>query len=155
MRKEVKKEVGDQLKEKIEEFENQVKRILADYQNLEKRVTAEKREWIVSANRELLLRILPVLDTLRMASEHSNDEHVRISVKQFEDILRSEGVTKIETEGKDFDANTMECVATEAVDASTNSGQGENKVLKELQAGYMLGDKVLRVAKVKVGKTSN
>ena len=138
----------DLLEQRIEELENQVKRTLADYQNLEKRVAEEKREWIVSANKELLLRILPVLDTLRMASEHSDDENLRISLKQFDDILKGEGVSRIETVGKDFDPATMECVTTE-------DGQGENNVTGELQAGYMLGDKVLRPARVKVGKASN
>lgn len=144
IKKDEKKQEEQQRNEKIEELENQLKRSLADYQNLEKRVSDEKREWIVSANKALLLRILPVLDTLRMASDHSQDENLRISLKQFEDVLKGEGITKIDTGGQDFNPQIMECVLTE---------QGEeNKVIEELQTGYMLRDKVLRPARVKVGK---
>lgn len=144
MKKNAKPKDQEQVNQKIEELENQLKRALADYQNLEKRVAQQKREWIVGANRGLLLRILPVLDTLRMAAQHSQDQNLQISVKQFEDILKAEGIIKIETEGCDFDPATMECVTTE-------EGQ-ENKVTAELQAGYMLGNKLLRPARVKVGK---
>lgn len=129
---------------RIEELENQLKRALADYQNLEKRVQEEKKEWIRSANKELILRILPILDTLIIASLHSQDESLKVSVKQFEDVLKGEGIAKIETVGLEFNSQMMECVATE-------EGE-ENKVLEEVRSGYMLNDKVLRVAQVKVGK---
>ena len=152
----------EELKQKIEELENQsrsdrdqTKRVLADYQNLEKRVLEERKLWIQAANKELLLRILPILDTLRIASEHSEDENLRISVKQFEDVLSGEGIVKIETEGQEFNPQTMECVATVKVDPSAGSGQEEGKIVEEIRPGYMLHDKVLRVAQVKVGKASN
>lgn len=132
---------------RIRELEAQVKRTLADYQNLEKRVQNERYEWIKSANKELLLRILPVLDTLTLVAQHVDDTSLKVSIKQFEDVLTSEGVTKIDAVGKDFDPATMECVTT---------ADGEdNKVLEEIRTGYMLGDKVLRPAQVKVGKEVN
>lgn len=139
---------------RIEELENQAKRALADYQNLEKRVAGERSEWIRGANRELLLRLLPVLDTLIMASKHSQDQSLQVSVQQFLDVLKSEGVEKIKTEGEVFNPQTMECVATEAVDPSTGSGQEEGKVIEEMRVGFMLGDKVLRPAQVMVGKSA-
>jgi molecular chaperone GrpE len=139
--------VSDELQElqkSIEEFEGKYKRALADYQNLQKRVTEEKGEWIRSANKDLLLRLLPVLDTLMMAEKHLQDQGLQVSINQFLDILKGEGVIRVKTVGVEFDPFTMECVTTE-------EGE-ENKVLEELRAGYMLYDKVLRPAQVKVGK---
>ena len=135
----------EKLKQKAEGLENQVKRVLADYQNLEKRVAEQRREWIVNANRDLLLRLLPILDTLILASKHSEDKSLQVSIQQFLVVLESESIKKIETTGKMFDPNTMECVTT--VDGE------EGKVIEEVRSGYILGDKILRVAQVKVGKT--
>src|SRR6266404_78726 len=132
------------LKKQVEEFENNYRRALADYQNLQKRVQEEKSEWIRSGNKEFILRILPVLDTLILAQQHVKDQGLQLSVSQFLDVLKSEGVTKIETVGQEFNPHLMECITTE---------EGvENKVLEEIRAGYMLYDKVLRPAQVKVGK---
>jgi len=134
----------EELKQRAEEFENNYKRALADYQNLQKRVSEEKSEWIQSANKDLLLRLLPVLDTLMLAEKHLQDQGLTVSINHFLDTLKAEGVTRIKTTGEDFNPHLMECVTTE---------QGEEgKVLEELRAGYMLYDKVLRPAQVKVGK---
>ena len=137
-------EEGEGLKQKIIELENQTKRTLADYQNLEKRVGEEKREWILASNKNLLLRILPVLDTLMLAAKHSGDQSLKVSVSQFLDILKSEGVLRIETKDKDFDPRFMEAI-------KVVEGE-ENKATEELRAGFMLGDQVLRPAQVVVGK---
>ena len=132
------------LKQQVEDFENKYKRAIADYQNLQKRVQEEKSEWIRAANKELLLRILAVLDTLILAYQHTQDKNVQVSVQQFLDVLKTEGVTKIETVGKKFDPNIMDAIATD-------TGE-EGMVLEELRAGFMIYDKLLRAAQVKVGK---
>ena len=134
----------EELKQQVSEFENNYKRALADYQNLQKRVQEEKSEWIRSANKDLILRILTVLDTLILAYQHTQDKNVQVSIQQFLDVLKSEGVIRIETVGKKFDPNTMEAIATD-------TGE-EGMVLEELRAGFMMYDKLLRAAQVKVGK---
>ena len=127
-------------------LENQLKRALADYQNLEKRIASEKSSWILASNKNLLLRLLPGLDSLLLAEKHTQDEGVKISIKHFLDILENEGVKKIETVGKDFNPNLMEAITTQ---------EGEDgKVLEEVRAGYMLYDQVLRPAQVIVGKSA-
>ena len=138
------KQEPDSLKQKIIELENQTKRTLADYQNLEKRVDVEKREWILISNKNLLLRLLPILDTLMLASKNSQDQSLQVSVNQFLDVLKSEGVIRIETKDKDFDPRLMEAI--QAVEGE------ENKVIEEVRAGFMLGEQVLRAAQVAVGK---
>ena len=140
-----------ELRKKAEDFENNFKRVLADYQNLEKRTAEEKQELIKSASRGLILRLLPALDTLVIAQKHTNDQGLKLSVRQLFDILEKEGVVKIETMGENFDPKYMEAVTTVEVDPSTDSGQ-EGKVVEELRPGYMLDDKVLRVAQVVVGR---
>src|SRR4051812_48473375 len=85
------------------DWEDKYKRALADYQNLEKRSHEQRREWIMSSNKELLLRILPVLDTLILAQKHSEDQNLKVSVQQFLDVLKAEGIIKIEALGQEFD----------------------------------------------------
>ena len=150
-KKNVKKEDSVGLHKRIEELETQLKRVLADYQNLEKRTAEEKQELIKSASRGLILRLLPALDTLVIAQKHTNDQGLKLSVRQLFDILEKEGVVKIETMGENFDPKYMEAVTIVEVDPSTGSGQ-EGKVVEELRPGYMLDDKVLRVAQVVVGR---
>jgi molecular chaperone GrpE len=134
----------EQLKLRVEQAENSHRRALADYQNLQKRVSDQRSELILSANRDLLLRILSVLDTLVLANQHVENEGLKVAINQFMDVLKAEGVSRIDTVGHDFNPHLMEAVAIE-------SGE-ENKVLDELRAGFMLNDKVLRPAQVKVGK---
>jgi molecular chaperone GrpE len=137
-------EETEKLKQKLEEAENKYIRALADYQNLQNRVKKEKEEWIKLSNREMLLRLLPVLDTLVLASQHLDDKGLKVSINMFLDTLKAEGVTKIKTEGEKFNPETMECIQTDAGE--------ENKVLAEIRAGYMMHDRLLRPAQVKVGK---
>jgi molecular chaperone GrpE len=111
---------------------------------LQKRASEERQEWVRSANKDLLLRLLPILDTLNLAQKHIQNDGLKVSIAQFLDTLKTEGVTKIEAVGKDFDPHLMECITTE-------EGK-ENKVLEEMREGYMLYDKVLRAAQVKVGR---
>lgn len=136
-------EKHDETKEKIAEYESKWKRAVADYRNLEARMHEQRAEWLRSANRDLLIHLLPVLDTLLLATQHSQDKTLSVSVSQFLDILKAEGVTKIEAVGKEFDPLVMEAIMT---------AEGEeNKVLEELRAGFLLYDKVLRPVQVKVG----
>lgn len=138
-------EESARLKVKISELENQVKRTLADYQNLEKRVAEERRSLILNSNKQLILRLLPVLDTLMLANKHLNDQGLTLSIQQFLETLQHEGVKPIgPTTHAKFDPKLMECV--EVVEGE------EGRVVSEVLTGYLLNDEVLRPAMVKVGK---
>lgn len=132
------------LEKQIEESETKYKRALADYQNLEKRVAEQRVELIRGANKDLLLRLLPVLDTLILAQQHVEDKNIEVSINHFLDILKSEGVTRIKTSGETFDPMLMEAISVVEGD--------ENKVINEVRAGFLLHDKLLRAAQVTVGK---
>lgn len=135
------------LEARLEGTENKYRRALADYQNLQKRTQDERIELIRSANKDLLLRILQVLDTLILAQQHVQDKNLEVSINHFLDILKSEGVIRIKTVGEDFDPAVMEAIAT---------AEGEEgKVVNEVRVGFMLNDKLLRAAQVTVGKENN
>ncbi len=131
--------------DELVQLESQLKRALADYQNLEKRIALEKSVWIRMANRDLILKLLPGIDNLLLAEKHTEDEGIKVSIKHFMDALEQEGVKRIETEGAEFDPNTMEAI-------QTVEGE-ENKVVEEVKAGYTLNDDVIRPAQVVVGKS--
>jgi|SRR3989344_2765844 len=139
-----KKQVKPEKSEEIENLKNQLKRTLADYQNLERRVASEREEQIKSANRGLILRLLPALDMLVLAQKHTQDEGLQLSVRQIFDTLEKEGLKQIETEGQNFNPELMEAV-------HITEGQ-EGKVMEDLRTGFLLNGKVLRPAQVVVGR---
>lgn len=131
------------LLQKIEDIEDKYKRALADYQNLQRRTQEEKREWAKLSNKDIVLKLLPILDTLMLAEKHTKDQNFSLTVQQFLQVLEQEGVKRIKTVGEEFDPRLMECVTTQ---------KGElHKVLEEVRAGYMMYDQVLRSAQVIVG----
>jgi molecular chaperone GrpE len=132
------------LKNQISEFEDKYKRALADYQNLERRTEEQKREWIMQASKNVILKILPVLDTLMLAQKHIEDKGLTISIDQFLKALQDEGITRIKAVGEKFDPHLMESIGT-------MEGK-EGQVLEEVRTGYRLYDTVLRSAQVIVGK---
>jgi molecular chaperone GrpE len=138
------KKLIEELEDQAKEFEDKWKRALADYQNQEKWMHEQRSEWIKTANKDLLLRILPILDTLVLAQQHSQEQALKVSVDQFLTILKDVGAARIETVGKEFNPYLMEAITTE-------DGE-ENKVITEIRAGYTLYDKILRPAQVTVGK---
>lgn len=136
----------EELKKKAEELEDKYKRALADYQNLEKRVREEKSQWIMGSNKELILHFLPILDTLMLTEKHIKikDEGLSLSIQQFLGILKTEGVEKIDSLGKNYDPTLMQCL-------ETITGE-DGKVLEDVRTGYLLHGNVLRPSLVKVGK---
>lgn len=135
----------EKLKKEIEEWKSKYLRALADYQNLEKRISEQKQEFIKYAAEKIIHDLLTVLDTLEKAEEHLKDSGLTLGVKSFKEILGNNGLIKIEVLGKKFDPLTMECIEV------IGDSKGDD-VIEELRSGYRLGDKIIRVAQVKVGK---
>ena len=133
-----------ELEERILELENNWKRALADYKNLERRTGEEKETFINYSNETLIRSLLPVLDHLEMLGKHFDDEALKMILADFKNIMENEGVKEIETLNKDFDMETMDAV--EIVEGE------ENKIIEVLTKGYFLKNKLLRPARVKVGK---
>jgi molecular chaperone GrpE len=134
----------DSTKQKLEEMEQNWKRALADYQNLVKR-TREQQDMMRSyACVSLVERLLPAMDHLELAATHLNDAGLNMVVNQFKQALEDEGVTPIKAVGELFDPQLMECV--ELVEGE------DNVVMEVVTQGYTMQQKVIRAAKVKVGK---
>ena len=139
-----KEEQIKKLEERLEEMENNWKRALADYQNLQKRVIEEKEQMAIFAKETVIRHLIPSLDNFEMAKKHCEDKGFDMAIKEFFKILKELGVEEVETESKDFDAETMEAV---------ESVEGEkNKVIEVLRKGYFLDGKLIRPARVNVGK---
>ena len=129
---------------KLEDIENRLKRALADYANLEKRIAREKKEFVKFSNAQLLDKLLLVLDDLELCEEHLKNKGVTMVYNRFQEVLESEGVEEIKVLGKKFDPETMDAV--EIIPGP------KNKVVEIVLKGYILNNKVLRPAKVKVGQ---
>jgi len=126
-------------------LKNQLARALADYDNLRKRTEAEKSVWLEFAKQELLIKLLPVLDTLEKAQKHLKDEGLVMAISQFQNILKEGGIIKIE--GGKFDAKIHEAV-------DVVKGKEEGKITEVLLTGWKFEDgPVIRPAKVKVIKS--
>lgn len=136
----------DDQKKQIDELTNNWKRALADYQNLEKNYTQQKQNLSVYIKKEILTKFLPVLESLEKAHEHLKDKGLELAIKQFKELLKSEGVEELDVLNKNFDPNTAECIDTEKTDDK------ENIVTKVLTKGYKLFGEVILPAKVVVSK---
>ena len=133
----------ESLKSQMADLDDKFKRLLADYQNQDKRHTAQKSAIYKLANETLLDKIIPVLDDLERAQGHLNDSGLGQVLRQFQQVLSTEDLAIIESDGLDFNPETMDC-------AEVVAGP-KNKVVKTVAKGYRLFDKVLRPAKVEVG----
>lgn len=140
------------LRAELEEKQQQYLRLAADFENFRRRSAQEARERAQRAAEEVVAALLPVLDNLRRAVEHVPAEDtsplatgVRMTVRQFEEILQRLGVESIPAVGERFDPTWHE-----AVHGETSSEVEHDTVVAELERGYRLRDRVLRPAKVHV-----
>ncbi len=142
MKKDMKDNKVKELQDKVAELENGWKRALADYTNLQKRTDEEKKQIFDFANEILILKLLPILDNFGKLEEHTNDQGLLLTIKEFKGVLEGSGLEEIKTEG-DFNPNEMEAI---------EMSEGEkNKVIKVTQKGYKLNGKLIRPARVCVG----
>lgn len=147
--KNIKTDVKDgeaQLEKRVEELEDQLKRAIADYRNLERRVSEERSNDIKFANRQLIVSLLPAIDILVLADKFTNDENVKLAVTKILEILKDNGIEKIDTNDAKYNAELMEAVQLE--------GEAGDQVIEELRSGFTLYGKVIRPAQVKVGNKS-
>jgi molecular chaperone GrpE len=144
----------DEMIQKIGELTLGWQRTQADFANYRRQVEEDRKKLIKTANSDLLLDILPVLDNFQLAAKHTPSElennnwtqGVKQIEKQLENILETEGLIKIESIGTQFDPNFHE-----AID-HIPSDKPENEIVEEVISGYTFDGAVLRPAKVKVSK---
>lgn len=144
----------ESLQQELAAMTETAKRALADLQNFKKRTEEEKKGLRQFAAMSLIIEILPVFDNFNRAlaqipediAENQWVAGITNIAKQFKGIIEKQGLTEITTEGEKFDPVKHEALM---------QGPGEKEMIIEtFEPGYMLGDKVLKPAKVKVGDGS-
>ncbi|MGA3038307.1 MAG: nucleotide exchange factor GrpE [Vulcanimicrobiaceae bacterium] len=141
-------------KAKAEENYNKYLYAMADFENYKKRIERQFADIATAGKRQLLERILPVMDNLERALAHDADaETTRKGVEQtlrgFEQVLASENVRPYSVKGQRFDPTLAEAIGTQPT-----PGVADDIVVEEAQRGYKYGDEVLRPARVIVAKSS-
>jgi len=146
-----------ELKKELDELRDKYVRLYADFDNFRKRNAKEKIELIQTASKDVIKELLPVIDDFERAQkalETSNDikavkEGMSLIYQKLLNNLSSKGLKPMDSVGKDFDVSLHE-----AVTEVPTTPEKEGKVIDELEKGYYLNDKIIRFAKVIVGKKS-
>jgi molecular chaperone GrpE len=125
-------------------------RALAEFQNYKKRVERDRASDQAIMKGDLIRKVLPVLDDLERALSNRPEDSawtsgIELIQRKLLSILESEGVMRIEAEGAPFDPNVHEAISQEPIE-----GAESGSVVAVAQQGYMLGDRVIRPAQVKV-----
>ena len=125
-------------------------RALAEFQNYRKRVERDRSAEQMSMKGDLIKMVLPVLDDLERALQNRPADDawssgIELIQRKLQAILEAEGVERIEAVGTVFDPTFHEAISQEPVD-----GVESGRVVAVMQQGYMLGERVIRPAQVRV-----
>jgi molecular chaperone GrpE len=140
------------LKKQRDDYYDRLLRKTAEFDNFRKRTDRERQQLAEAAAADLIGELLPLVDDMERALKaEGSDEGIRKGVelihKQLVETLRKRGVRPIEALGADFDPHYHMSVAHEPA-----NGRRDGEVVEEFRRGYMLGDRLLRPAMVKVAK---
>ena len=144
-----------ELTKQRDDYYDRLLRKTAEFDNYRKRTDRERQQLAEAAAADLIKDLLPLVDDLERAlkADAGSDagtairRGVELIYKQLLDTLRKRGVTPIEALGQDFDPHFHMAVTYEPAE-----GRREGEVVEEFTRGYMLGDRLLRPAMVKVAK---
>lgn len=145
----------EQLADALAEQKDKYIRLMAEFENYKRRTAKERIELIQTAGKDIIVSLLDVLDDCDRAekqmSQDTDVNHVKegslLVFNKFRKTLEAKGVKSMDSQGKDFDVETQEAIA-EVPGTPEQSG----KVIDVIQKGYLLNDKLIRFAKVVVGK---
>jgi molecular chaperone GrpE len=138
-----------------DEYYDRLLRKSAEFDNYRKRIERERQQVAESAAADLLRELLPLVDDLERALDAEPGSEgveayrrgVELIHRQLMELLRKRGVRPIESVGTTFDPHVHQAVAHDSAE-----GRREGEVIEEFGRGYMLGDRLLRPAMVKVAK---
>lgn len=127
----------------------------AEFDNYRKRIERERQSWTEGAVGDVVADLLPVIDDLERALKidasgeqaEAYRKGVELILKGLLDTLKRRGVTPVESLGQPFDPHRHQAVIYEPVD-----GKADGEIIEEYARGYLLGDRLLRPAMVKVAK---
>jgi molecular chaperone GrpE len=147
------------MKEQLEEAEAKAaenldgwQRSQAEFINYKKRIERDRALEYNSMKGDVIRKLLPVLDDLERAlanrpQDESWSNGIELIARKFQSVLESDGIKRIEAQGEFFDPNFHEAISNEPSD-EVESG----RVIEVVQNGYMLGDRVIRPAVVRVAQ---
>jgi len=141
--------------ELLREQKNQALKAIADSENYKKRLTREKEEYCRYAVSSFIEEVIPVIDNLELALEHGRKNEackdlvqgVEMTLNLFYQVLEKNNLKQVGSEGEDFDPNFHEAMAQQE-----REDMEEGKVCQVMQKGYLLGERLVRPAKVLVSK---
>jgi len=142
------------LRNELGEMKDKFIRKVAEFENFKKRSGKERIELIQTAGKEVIVDMLEVLDDCERAEKQMSTlddkakEGVMLVFNKLKSLLATKGLKPMETINKDFNPDIHEAITE--IPAPTENLKG--KVIDEIQKGYYLNDKIIRYAKVVVGK---
>ena len=159
-------ENGEQLRQEIEALQNQLEeaqakaaenlngwqRSQAEFINYKNRIQRDREADYASMKGDIIKKVLPVLDDLERALANRSEDSswasgMELSARKFQNILEAEGVKRIEAKGQPFDPNFHEAISSEP-----NEDVESGHVIEAVQNGYILGERVIRPAMVRVAQ---
>ena len=154
------REKNKDLESEIEKFTEEIERksdknirLLAEFDNYKRRTQEERTNLFKYAGEELAKSILPILDDLHRTLESDGKgkartilEGIELIVAKLDKTLEEQGIVPFDSVGQDFNPELHEALMSE------KTNKGNNVIIKEFEKGYKYADKILRHAKVVVGK---
>ncbi len=143
-------------KKEADELRDKYLRLYSEFENFRRRTSKEKTDLIKSANEDVLVALLPVIDDFERARKSMNEsdsldgirEGIELIFNKLYKTLESKGLKAMESPvGKEFDSEIQEAITQ----APAPSEDLKGKVIDEIEKGYRLNDKVIRFAKVIIG----
>ena len=145
-----------ELESSLNESKEKHLRLLAEFDNYKKRTSRERYELLNTASKTVITALLPVVDDFERAiksmeggPDESFSEGIRIIYHRLLHVLQSQGLKAMESTGEAFDPDLHEAITEVPVEDEEMKG----RVVETIEKGYMLHDKIIRHAKVVVGKS--
>jgi len=146
----------EEKKQELGELKDKYLRLQAEFDNFRKRTMKEKLEFMVTAAQDTMTVLLPVLDDFDRAKKNAEDENsaepfsegVMLVYNKLHKNLEQKGLKVMESTGEDFDPELHEAIT----EIPAPSEEMKGKVMDTVEKGYFLKDKIIRHAKVVVGK---
>ncbi len=148
--------VDESGKSELDELKDKYIRLVAEFENFKKRTIKERFELMKSAAQETMVALLPVLDDFDRAKKVSDDagsdenfsEGVTLVYNKLHSTLKNKGLEAMDTENVTFDPDYHEALT----EIPAPSEEMKGKIVDTIEKGYKLNDKIIRHAKVVVGK---
>lgn len=147
---------ASRVETELADLKDKYLRLAAEFENYKRRTSKERIDLFKTANQELMVALLPVLDDFDRARQHTQgtadpaalQNALDITYSKLTKTLEQKGLTPMNAKGGDFDAELHEAITQ--IPAPSDDLRG--KIVDEIEKGYYLGDKVIRHAKVVLGQ---